>query len=258
MNQPFDLSQFKSDEGVYILSASNKEFEKIYLEVRNKEKRVYSDEEVKGLPFASESNPHKSEWVLRAKSFQRIKNYLQYKKRNMNVLDLGCGNGWFSGQLSKSFNHNLYCIDLNLIELKQGRKNFASENLNFIYADIFSDRFSNSFFDIIFINAAVQYFPELKKLITHLLSLSNENGGIHIIDSPIYDEDEATNAKQRTQNYYSSLGFPEMSNNYFHHTWKELSDFKLKIFYNPNSFSAKFKKLFNVNDSPFPWIKISK
>jgi ubiquinone/menaquinone biosynthesis C-methylase UbiE len=258
MNQSFDLSKFKSDDGVYILSASNNDFEKIYLEVRNKEKRVYSDEEVKRLPFASESNPHKSEWDLRAKSFQRIKNYLQHKKGNMNILDLGCGNGWFCGQLTKSFNHNFYCIDLNFIELKQGRKNFVSENLNFVYADIFSDRFPNSFFDIIFINAAIQYFPVLKKVITHLLSLSNEDGEIHIIDSPIYHEDDATRAKQRTENYYSLLGFPKMSNNYFHHTWKELSDFKLNIFYNPNNFSVKVKKLFSVNDSPFPWIKISK
>ncbi len=38
MNQSFDLSKFKSDEGVYILSTSNKEFEKIYLESKKQRK----------------------------------------------------------------------------------------------------------------------------------------------------------------------------------------------------------------------------
>ncbi len=84
------------------------------------------------------------------------------------------------------------------------------------------------------------------------------NGEIHIIDSPIYDEDEATKAKKRTQNYYSSWVFRKCQTITCHHTWKELSDFKFKIFYDPNTFSAKFKKLFGVHDSPFPWINISK
>jgi len=258
MSELFDLTKFNSDEGVYILSDINKEFEKIYLKVRSKEKRMYSDEELRMLPIASPLNSHKSEWILRAKSFQRIKDYLHSINQNFNILDLGCGNGWFSGQLSKSFNHNFTCVDLNLIELKQGRRNFTSENLNFIYADIFSTGFSNSFFDIVIINAAIQYFPDSRKLITRLFNLLKDNGEIHIIDSPIYDETEATKAKKRTQNYYLLMGFPEMSNHYCHHTWKEFSDCKFKIFYDPNTFSAKIKKLFGVHDSPFPWIKISK
>jgi ubiquinone/menaquinone biosynthesis C-methylase UbiE len=258
MNEPFSLLKFNSDEGVHVLSNINQEFERIYLEVRDKEKRVYSDDELQNLPFTSESNSHRSEWNIRAKSFLRFRNFLQNKKQNLNILDLGCGNGWFSGQLSKSFNHNFYCVDINLTELKQGRRNFGSEKLNFIYADIFIAELPKSLFDIIIMSAAVQYFRNLNQLISRLLSLLTNTGEIHLIDSPIYSEVEIVNAKKRTQKYYSSLGFPEMSNHYCHHTWKELSDFKFKIFYDPNIFSAKFKKLFGVHDSPFPWIIISK
>ncbi|MCK7529492.1 MAG: hypothetical protein MZV64_74030 [Ignavibacteriales bacterium] len=106
----YEMAEIKLDssslkDGIYILSEINNEFEKIYLQVRDKENRIFSDDEVKNLPFASDSNPHKKEWDLRAKSFQRFKEYLKSKKQNLNILDLGCGNGWFSGQLSKTFNH---------------------------------------------------------------------------------------------------------------------------------------------------------
>jgi len=256
------MAEYKLDsttlqDGAYILSKVKPDFESIYLKVREKEKRICSDTELLNLPFASNSNPHKKEWTLRAKSFKRFTKYLQTKKHGLNILDLGCGNGWFSGQLSKSYDHNYYCFDLNLKELKQGRQNFKSEKLKFLYADIFSSEMPSNFFDIIIINAAIQYFPDFKKLINRLLILLTEKGEIHIIDSPIYSEEEAVKAKQRTLDYYSSLGFPEMSNNYFHHSWDGLKEFKYKILYNPSDFMNRFKRVF-IEDSPFPWISITK
>ncbi|MBP1683670.1 MAG: hypothetical protein H6Q27_1237, partial [Ignavibacteriaceae bacterium] len=88
-----EMAEFKLDptslkDGIFILSEINNEFEKIYLKVREKENRIFSDAELKQLPFASESNPHKKEWDLRAKSFQRFKEYLKSKKQNLNILDL--------------------------------------------------------------------------------------------------------------------------------------------------------------------------
>ena len=255
------MAEFKLDtatlqDGVFVMSEIRQDFENIYLKVRDKEKRIYSDKELLNLPITSNSNHHKNEWKLRAKSFQRFTKYLQKKNNNLNILDLGCGNGWFSGQLSNYFDHIFYCVDVNLTELKQGRKIFKSDKLKFIYAEIFSLEFQKNFFNIIIVNAAVQYFPNLKKLINRLLLLLNEKGEIHIIDSPIYSGDEAIKAKQRTLDYYSSLSFPEMSNNYFHHSWDELKEFNYKILYNPSAFMNRFKRIF-TKDSPFPWISIT-
>lgn len=256
-NSVINLSKFNSDEGVYILSPISDTFEDIYLKVREKENRVYSDAELILLPFASSSSPHKSEWDLRSKSFQRFKDYLKTKKSELNILDLGCGNGWFCGQLSKSFNHNFYLVDVNLTELIQGRKVFISEHLRFIYADIFEAELPVKCFDYILINAAIQYFPDISLLLNRLLTLLKANGEIHIIDSPIYSIDEAIKAKERTRNYYSSIGFPEMSDNYHHQTWEDIQKFNYQIFYNPLTLVNNFKKIF-VKDSPFPWIKITR
>ncbi len=84
----FKLNRESFQDAVYILSEINDEFESVYLKVREKEKRIYSDEELIKLPFASKTNPHKKEWNLRAKSYLRFKEYLRQKKDNLNFLIL--------------------------------------------------------------------------------------------------------------------------------------------------------------------------
>lgn len=253
-----DFSKCPTDEGVILLSPVKNNFENLYIELRKKELRVYSDEEVMKLPFASSSNPHKKEWDLRAKSFLRFKKYLGIKKENLNILDLGCGNCWFCGQLSKIFKNNFYCTDVNLTELKQAKRVFNSNRIKFFYADTFTAEFQQSNFDLIIINSAVQYFSDLKKLIDRLFSLINDNGEIHIIDSPYYTKSNVEVACKRTENYFKTLGFPEMAEKYFHHTYDDLLNFNYKILYNPKSLKTKLSHLFLGNVSPFPWIIINK
>jgi ubiquinone/menaquinone biosynthesis C-methylase UbiE len=254
----FNLNKYSIEEGVYILTSVSNDFEDLYIKLRTKEKRIYSDSELKLLPFASGSNPHKNEWSLRAKSFLRYKEYLNTKKDSLNILDLGCGNGWFSGHLSKIYSNNFYCLDVNLTELKQGKRVFNYDSIKFLYADIFTTEIPRASFDIIIINAAVHYFPDLKKLFNRLLSLINENGEIHIIDSPFYQVSELANAKTRTLKYYSSIGFPEMGNNYYHHSFNQISEYNNKILYNSSSFKNRILNFLSVNDSPFLWICIKK
>ncbi|MBT8379538.1 MAG: class I SAM-dependent methyltransferase [Ignavibacteria bacterium] len=254
----FNLNTEKMQNGVYILSEIDDQFESDYIKLREKEKRIYSDEEVSKLPFASISNPHKYEWNMRANSFLRFKKYLNTKKEKQNILDLGCGNGWFSGNLLKDFNHSFYCVDVNITELKQGARVFESEEVKFIYADIFSADLPKEYFDFIILNASVQYFPDIKKLLPQLFKLVMLNGEIHIVDSPFYSEIETTNAKKRTKDYYSKLNFPEMAEYYHHHSFSTLKDFKVKVLYNPSSFKNKMKKLALFNESPFHWIVIRK
>lgn len=254
----FDFNPSSNQDGVYILSDIKNDFESLYLKVREKEKRIYSDDELRLLPYSSDGNIHKAEWNLRVKSFNRFNEYLKTKLENMNILDLGCGNGWFCGQLSKTMNPNFFCIDVNLAELKQGSRVFNSKNLKFIYADIFKIDIPLEFFDLIVLNASVQYFPKLKVIFDRLIDLLNKNGEIHIIDSPFYPENEINNAKKRTEEYYNSIGFPGMSKHYYHHSLNDLNSYNFELQYKPDTFYNKFKKVLSGKDSPFPWIKIMK
>lgn len=253
-----ELLQLPKSDGVYLFENEKTLFEENYLRLRRKEKRLYSDEEVKLLPFASSLNPHKKEWDYRAKSFIRFKEYLKKFNEQLNIFDLGCGNGWFSGELAKTCNHNFYCVDINQYELKQAARLFGSERVMFIYGDLFKMEIAKNSFDIVVMNSSVQYFDDFSSLIKELIYTIKSEGEIHIIDSPFYEDDEIPEAKQRTYDYYKSIGFPEMSNYYFHHSYKNLNDFNHQILYNPGTLKNKLLSLAFKSDSPFPWIKITR
>jgi hypothetical protein len=95
-------------------------------------------------------------------------------------------------------------------------------------------------------------------LFKRLLYFLTDEGEIHIIDSPIYNQNELAGAKERTARYYISNAFPEMAKHYHHHTIDELKEFNYKILYDPIAVQNNLKKIFRFKDSPFPWIRITK
>lgn len=251
---------FKVDpvNGVIHLTEVDTAFENLYLQVRRKEKRIYPDDELKLLPYASQRNPHYTEWQLRTKSFLRFKSYLSKKKTKLKILDLGCGNCWFAGQITKELEHDFYCVDINLFELEQGARVFNSPNLRFVYADIFKANFPASIFDIVILNSSLQYFNSIPLLIKELFYISKPYGEVHIIDTPFYDKSQINFAKNRTLKHYMSIGHQEMANKYFHHSLDELKYFNNKIIYNPQSLQNKIFSFILEKDSPFPWIKVTR
>lgn len=235
------------------VNASSQEFESFYLGLRKSEKRLLSDEEVANLPILKNSQ-HTKEWEKRAGSAKRLTTYFSNIKSG-NILDLGCGNGWFTALLAQNKNLEVVGMDVNLDELKQAARIFQKTNLNFLYGDVFQIQFPEKSFDYITVNAVIQYFEDLCLLINRLLDLLKPGGEIHFIDSPFYKQDELTAAKSRTVEYYNGMGFPEMSKYYFHHSWNEISIFDPVVLYEYKS-KGKILRLFKNPDMPFPWIKI--
>jgi len=255
------IEEFKDLEtvnGVIRISEIDETFEKLYLKVRRKENRIYSYDEIKLLPYASKLNAHKQEWDIRTKSFLRFKEFLLRKKSKLNILDLGCGNGWLTGQLAKEFEHNYYCIDVNLTELEQAARVFDNKNIKFIYADIYSSTFPTNTFDLVVINSALQYFQNIPSLMKELFFISKTYAEIHIIDTPFYNATELMQAKNRTLKYYTSLGFPEMASKYFHHTLEDFKYLRYNYLYNPNSLKNKLSGFMFDEDSPFPWLVVTR
>lgn len=252
------LDKTKLKKGVYLLSEIDNTFESIYVALRKHEKRVYMDEEVKHLPNASSNNPHKEEWNLRKCSLHRFTNYIQKFNDKLNLLDIGSGNGWFSANVASSSPINICALDVNKFELEQAARVFNLINLYFICGNIFDNIFEKNTFDIITLNSSIQYFDNLEKLVKRLFYFLTDEGEIHILDSPIYNQNELVGAKERTARYYISNGFPEMAKHYHHHTFDKLKDFNYKILYDPKALQNNFKKILGFKDSPFPWIRITK
>jgi ubiquinone/menaquinone biosynthesis C-methylase UbiE len=234
-------------------SFKEKGFEKLYITSREKENRLYTDGQVEQLPLIEKSHIHYNEWQVRKRSATRLIHYLENKNRPLSILEIGCGNGWLSGRLAAIGNSTITGMDINKTELDQAKRVFIKKtNISFIEGDISGIDFKKKFDAIIFA-ASIQYFPSFNKIIKDALSLLNEAGEIHILDSHFYKANDIEHARQRTNSYYRSIGYEKMAEFYFHHSVDSLNGFNYKLLFNPSSLK---NRLFSKKD-PFPWICIT-
>lgn len=229
------------------------DFEKLYSQLRQKEGRIYTDEKVTKLPEIAETHPHYKEWQMRKESSQKLFDCLKRKKHPLDILEIGCGNGWLSAKLSDLKGSMITGIDINTQELEQAKRVFGNiPNLQFYYGGINELKEGKREFDVIVLAATIQYFPSLKKIIDPALKYLTQSGEIHIIDSHFYSISELGAAKQRSLLYYEAAGFPEMAFWYFHHGLDKLENYNYTILYDPNSLFNRFLR----NKNPFSWIRI--
>jgi len=235
------------------LSEKQNDFENIYLKVREKEGRIYTDDALRQIPFVPQGFPNYQEWKLRQESVQRFVKYIQKNTIAPSILEVGCGNGWLLHYIVQNNPDAVYMgLDMNELELLQALRVFPKENIMWAYGDIFEPIFPAQSFDIIYIASSIQYFKDFDALITQLFYFLSPQGEIHILDSPFYTVSEQAGAQQRTLEYYSQLGFAEMATHYHHHTWESLQHYEYELLYEP----SRWKEWLKLNLSPFPWIRI--
>jgi len=229
------------------------DFERLYVQLRKKEGRMYTDEELINLPDIDDKHQYYKEWQLRKLSSQKLTDHLKKKNRPLDILEIGCGNGWLCHRLATIPESRVIGTDINFTEVQQAARVFYFKpNLHFIYGYADSGLFEDKQFDIIIFAASIQYFNSLHKILWNAFRLLKSKGSIHIIDSPFYTLSEVGSASKRSYMYYEALGFPEMMNYYFHHKLEDLEHYDHTLLHDPNSLFNKFVK----NNNPFPWICI--
>ncbi len=243
---------FKGPELVSLSQSNNADFEKAYINVRKVEQRVLDDQQVLELPSIANDHPHFKEWKIRQRSANRIIDFLKKTDFVSNdvILDIGCGNGWFSGILADSLKVKILAIDINTTELIQAARVFQRDNLCFAYLDMMVDSLIPSSVKRIIFNSSFQYFEEPKKIVDICLRLLTDDGEIHILDSPLYEIEEIESAKTRSSDYYSDIGNQAMNRFYHHHSLESIAQTKIEFLYEANS------KNKDKYDSPFPWYRI--
>jgi ubiquinone/menaquinone biosynthesis C-methylase UbiE len=235
-------------------------FEESYLSTRKKEGRVMNDEMVSLLPMLPQNHPLQKEWKLRAFTAERFNKYLRSKQLGGPVLDLGCGNGWFTNYISTTQAiANVYGMDINRYELEQAARVFQNTRVKFLYGDIFEGFFKRNAFALIVLNSSIQYFPNARPLLERLFELLQPGGEIHLLDSPFYPSPSTrAEAQKRTVKYFKEMGSEEMATFYHHHSFTDLKGFSYELMYDPNRWGFRLSKLFGRHISPFPWIRISR
>ena len=232
------------------------EKERLYLEVRSREGRVLTDDALKQLPEVASPAVPAREWRWRKRNFERFDAYLNrhYPDRLVRVLDLGCGNGWMSNLIAGNPLRSVTAVDLNEMELIQGSRVFQRHNLQFAFGNVLKDALPENSFEVIVLAASVQYFPDLRELLTALRRLLAANGTIHFLDSHFYaTEAERHAARARSFAYYQQLGVPEMGTFYHHHLWKEAQELgAVNLNRRPDVYLRQ--RLGYL--APFPWLKL--
>lgn len=238
-----------------LTSSGNSEssFEFLYLKLRKKENRFYTDEEVAQLPEIAGEHRYSNEWKIRKQSTQQLIQSFIQKKKKLEILEVGCGNGWLSAKLAAIPSAFVTGIDVSTEEITQAKRVFTEiKNLRFIQGSIEKNILQGQQFDMIVFAASIQYFQSFRKIIQQSLSLLRLCGEIHILDTNFYKQNEVEAARSRSKKYFEKLGFPEMSRYYFHHCIDELKMFDSKIIRSPNF----LKKIFTKNHNPFYWVCI--
>jgi len=152
--------------------------------------RGYSDEEVALLPDVPVAHPQSAVWRHRKASCRRLVEYLALKSKTLSILEVGCGNGWLSHQLSSIPGNRVLGLDRDLHVLRQAARVFRQQpNLKFMCGDFYSDIMTGLTFDTIIFSASIQYFPSLNEILAASLLRLKEKGEIHILDTPIHTRD---------------------------------------------------------------------
>jgi ubiquinone/menaquinone biosynthesis C-methylase UbiE len=226
-------------------------FAEKYFQLRKKEGRIYTDDEVLDLPLIDSSHPHHKEWAIRKNSARALLSYIKQRGNILSILEVGCGNGWLSAKLSGLADTT--GLDINTPELDQAKRIFGNiSNLRFIHGDLENDLLRDEKFDMIVFASSIQYFSSIKQTIGLAVEHLTMLGEVHIMDSPFYKPSEIDAARERTKVYYGWAGFEEMASCYHHHTINELESFQFKILHHPHSWKNKL----SIKKNPFYWITI--
>lgn len=223
-----------------------------YVSLRTSEGRMYSDEEVSRLPLVSDTHQYAAEWKIRKASCEKLMNYIKAKQECLSILEVGCGNGWLSNQLSLIKDCQVTGLDVNLPELEQAKRVFKGANLSFVFGDLSANALQGRRFDVIVFAASFQYFPSVSAILNKAFEHLSPSGEVHIIDSYFYSDAKRISASKRSKDYFSSVGHPEMKRYYFHHSMRDLAAYNYRIL---NQSSLWIQRVLRKR-KVFPWICI--
>ncbi len=157
---------------------------------RDRYVRGYTDEEVARLPEVPDGHSQSAIWRHRKISCRRLVEYLALKNKTLSILEVGCGNGWLSFQLSSIPGNRVLGLDRDLHVLRQAARVFRQQpNLKFMCGDFYSDIMTGLTFDTIIFSASIQYFSSLNEILSASLLRLKEKGEIHILDTPVRTRD---------------------------------------------------------------------
>lgn len=230
----------------------------VYDQVRELEGRRYPDAAVARLPEVPPDDPLRAEWRRRADAAERLVRYLARSPLPLEIVEVGCGNGWLSARIARSVRARVVGLDLNGHEIEQARRVFGTvPDLSFVVADAELAGSPLPQPTTIVLASVIQYVADAPAFLRRLLGWLAPGGEVHLLDSPLYRPGEAGAARARSEAYYARLGVPAMADAYHHHETGILDGFMTEVLHDPDAPGSRIAaRLPGGRPSPFPWIRI--
>ncbi len=217
---PRDGLEFRKVDGIwrFLLPESEAHYTRFiadYEAVRRFEKRGSpSSDFYRALPFKDLSGYHRTDWKIRAHSYNvlvktvltRLQNPLE---RSLKILDLGAGNGWLSNQLSAQ-GDRVIAVDL-LVNEQDGLgawKHYA-HSFTRVQAEFTHLPIVGHFADAVIFNASFHYSENSAETILEALRVLSNDGLLIIMDSPVYRRSDSGEkmVKEREAQFKNKYGF---------------------------------------------------
>ncbi len=177
-------------------SAVRQQFLDHYTKIRHAEGRGSQDSAYyRALPDRDLSGKNPEQWRIRACSFHAFERTIladaeRQAGRELDVLDLGAGNGWLSYRLAlrrhRTVALDIFCDDLDGL----GALGHYPVRLPAAAAEFDCLPFRQSAFDLAIFNSSFHYSSDYRRTLTEVRRCLRPTGQLVIMDSPVYQRRE--------------------------------------------------------------------
>jgi SAM-dependent methyltransferase len=168
-----------------------------YRTVRRDEGRgVDSAASYRALPFVDLGGRHRTEWRIRAASFDALMRLVvapmaEAAGRALTIADLGAGNTWMSRRLSLA-GHRVVAVDLHTDPTDGlGARVFSEFDFSAVQAEFDRLPIPDGVCDLAIFNGAVHYSTDPAATLREALRVVAPGGAVAVLDTPVYRSADA-------------------------------------------------------------------
>ncbi|MBU2638234.1 MAG: class I SAM-dependent methyltransferase [Nanoarchaeota archaeon] len=104
-----------------------------------------------------------------------------------NILDIGCGNGFVTKELAKTFpKAKITAVDIEAEKIAYAKKNNNLSNITYQRRNLFRLGFKKNSFDLVICNEVIEHLQNYKKALEIISSLSSEHIIVSVPNEPFF------------------------------------------------------------------------
>lgn len=186
------------------------------------------------IPYINEEERQKSLYTVREHNFKRIvKKLSYYKPDGGNLLEIGCGHGWFLEIAGKSFHTQGVEPDTNVYNIAKAK---GLPIRNGFFPEILEE---HERFDIIIFNDVFEHISDLHEMLAVCNTHLNKDG-LLVVNLP-----SSSGIIYRTSKLLLKFGVPS----FFKRMWQYKTPSPHLHYFNPNNLSKMLSKRFYVEEA---------